>query len=42
MLTKTNKDWPVVNLINEVAQEHEAMRAQTATPAPTPTQPSQA
>ena len=42
VLTKTNKDWPVVNLINEVAQEHEAMRAQAATPAPTPTQPSQA
>ena len=39
-----NKDWPMVDLINEVAQEHEAMRAQAAASmsASAPTQPSQA
>lgn len=28
VLTKTNKDWPVVNLINEVAAEHATMQVQ--------------
>lgn len=43
VLTKTNKDWPVVDLITEVAQEHEAMRAQSAaTQPPTLVEPSQA
>lgn len=30
VLTKTNKDWRVVDLIAEVAQEHAAMQAQMA------------